>query len=68
MPGKAYRFANIDPKAVTIRYLHGHVTCGDKRRKRGEEGVESGVTDEQILKFWKDMEVLSSETKTLDRG
>ena len=68
MPGQAYRFANIDPHRATITYLHGHVTCGDKQAKRGEVGIESGVTDAQILKFWKGMEVLNSDTKTVDRS
>ena len=62
MPGQAYQFANIDPKAVTIRCLFTHVTCGDEHAKRGE-GLESGVTDEQILKFRKGMEELENRNR-----
>ena len=64
MPGQAYRFANIDPKAVTIRYLHGHVLCGDEHAKRGEGG-KSEVTDEQIQKFWKGMDELENQRNLL---
>lgn len=60
MPGQAYRFANIDPKAATIRYLHGHVLCGDERAKL-EPGEGSGVSDETILKFWAGVEALKKE-------
>ena len=60
MPGQAYRYANIDPKDVTITYLHSHVLCGDERAKR-EAGAGTGVPDEVILKFWRDMEVLERE-------
>ena len=63
MPGNAYRFANIDPHKATIQYLHGHVACTDKHWKRGE-GLESGVTDAQILKFWKGMEELEIRRST----
>ena len=62
MPGQAYRFANIDPKAVTIKYLQSHVLCGDERGIR-KSGEGAGVTDEQILKFWKGMEELENRNR-----
>jgi hypothetical protein len=64
MPGHCYRFSDIDPQNVTIRSLYAHITCADKRGifSRGE-GEGEGVTDAQILRFWKDMEALEERRR-----
>lgn len=64
---QAYRFAKVDPHKATIEYRHAHITCADVRGERGK-GEGTCVSDAQILKFWRGMEVLNGETKAVDRG
>jgi hypothetical protein len=58
MPGQAYRYSNVDPKAITIKSLYSHVLCGDEKAEKRDGGTGVELSDEQILKFWAGMEEL----------
>jgi hypothetical protein len=60
----AYRYSNIDPRAVTIKSIYSHILCGDERgRFTGGTSEDTGVTDSQILKFWESVEALVERRK-----
>jgi hypothetical protein len=62
MPGQAYEYSNTDAKTGRTAFLYSHILCGDEHAKP-EGGEGQPVTDEQILKFRRDMEALMKKEK-----